>query len=147
MILSLIQIVIHYLAQLEVMGQLLILTELLLLKNQDIMVCYTAHFLHVPELGFGILLAQLESFVSSSVRQLLLGYVECPFRSINALLICIFHPVLILDVNISLMNIQQGKNLSSIFLKFSVGKKPLLVNFANYSELCKAQPMYWVTDH
>lgn len=39
------------------------------------------------------------------------------------------------------------QSLSSILLKFSVGKKPLLVNFTNYLELCKAQPMYWVTYH
>lgn len=41
------------------------------------------------------------------ICQLLLGNVKCPFRSINTLLICIFHPVLILDINISLMNTQQ----------------------------------------
>lgn len=101
---------------------------------------YIAHFWHVPGLG----LAQ------SRYRQNCLLVAFRIFRKISAALICIFHPVLSLNVSVSVMNVQRycasRRDLSSI-LKFSVGKKPLLVNFTNYLGLRKAQHMDWVTDH
>lgn len=107
------------------------------------MVCYTAHFLYVLVLGLA-----LSRWCRYS--HLLVAY--SIFRSISTVPICIFHPVLSLNASVSMMNIQDTvsasrQDLSSILLKFSVGKKPLLVNFTDYLGLCKAQCMDWVTDH
>lgn len=57
---------------------------------------YTAHLLHVPGLGLAL----------SRCRQNCLLVAFGLFREISAALICIFHPVLSLNVSVSVMNVQ-----------------------------------------